>query len=396
MRGRRQGEQAEDPTGPGGRSARAGDGVRCGRPRHACSGRPRRPGASSSARWTRTEARRSWPVAPLVLLDADAALRCAARRASRDGQASSSAVSGRAAAAGWQHAVAVGAAHVSHCRRRTWLVAALAAGRGRRSRRRRRRARPSRSGRVRRRGCLRVRRRDARSRPCAQRRPGAARRLRPARRRPRPRARRRAGRRACAGPRSTSAAATFPRAAWHAALPAHRSPRRPRASWPLLSCDRSAHGPTAGRGRVGARRRPAGGRDRRLRPPALPHRGRGRRARGADLTVLVVPADVRACAAAARVAARSGRVRRSGCGLVVRGPVTGRHRRRTRSPGARRAAARRDAARAGARAHGRGAARRPVGRGRAGPARGRGAARCSARAGPDDRSGSSGTGRGAS
>ena len=125
MRGRRQGEQAEDPTGPGG--GRRGlvmvsdadllDTVL-------------RTAAAAGCEVVRaldpTEARRSWPVAPLVLLDASSARACADSGLPRRAGVIV-AVSGEPPPEAWKHAVAVGAEHViSLPEAEPWLVAALA------------------------------------------------------------------------------------------------------------------------------------------------------------------------------------------------------------------------------------------------------------------------------
>lgn len=116
-------------------------------------------------------------------------------------------------------------------------------------------------------------------------------------------------------------AGRIPAGALHAALP---SPSIPRSSGELgvLSCDRSTHGPTpaAVRSVVDAGRR--GGETVVCDLPRYPTDSAVVVLGAADLTVLVVPADVRAAAAAERVAAvlaeHAGPVR-----LVVRGPAPG-------------------------------------------------------------------------
>ena len=85
--------------------------------------------------------------------------------------------------------------------------------------------------------------------------------------------------RACAGPRSTSAAAGFPPAALHAALPAPPVTGGAAGGWRCSRATGPRTGPPPAAVARGARSRTAGGRDRRLRPPALPHRGGGRGAR---------------------------------------------------------------------------------------------------------------------
>ncbi len=112
-----------------------------------------------------------------------------------------------------------------------------------------------------------------------------------------------------------------PATALHAALP---SPRVGRGGGELgvLSCDRSAHGPApaAVRAVVEAGRR--AGETVVCDLPRYPTEAAVAALSGADLVALVVPADVRSCAAGARVAAllaEHGRPVR----LVVRGPAPG-------------------------------------------------------------------------
>jgi secretion/DNA translocation related CpaE-like protein len=112
-----------------------------------------------------------------------------------------------------------------------------------------------------------------------------------------------------------------PASALHAALPA--PDLDPRGGLALLSCDRSAHGPSpdAVASVLDAGRR--AGETVVCDLPRYPTEAAVAALEVADLTVLVVPADVRACAAAARVAAV---VAEHGCpstGLVVRGPAPG-------------------------------------------------------------------------
>ncbi|HEY0812367.1 MAG TPA: septum site-determining protein Ssd [Pseudonocardia sp.] len=113
-----------------------------------------------------------------------------------------------------------------------------------------------------------------------------------------------------------------PAAAWHAALPAPPIPGRAGGELALLSCDRSPEGPTAA---AVAAVLDAGRRAGEIVVcdlPRYPTEAAVAALVAADLTVLVVPAEIRASAAAARVAAvlaeHGGPVR-----LVVRGPAPG-------------------------------------------------------------------------
>ncbi|MFC4943256.1 septum site-determining protein Ssd [Pseudonocardia sp. GCM10023141] len=113
-----------------------------------------------------------------------------------------------------------------------------------------------------------------------------------------------------------------PATALHAALPAPPVGRRSGGGLALLSCDRSAHGPTpAAVSSVLAAGRRSGDTvvcD----VPRYPTEAALAALGAADLTVLVVPSDVRSCAAAARamavIAEHSSDIR-----LVVRGPSPG-------------------------------------------------------------------------
>jgi secretion/DNA translocation related CpaE-like protein len=111
-----------------------------------------------------------------------------------------------------------------------------------------------------------------------------------------------------------------PAAALHAALPAPRLGDR--TGLTVLSCDRDGPGPDGGAVRTvcGAGRR--AGDTVVCDVPRHPCEPGNAALESADLAVLVVPAEVRACAAAAAVAAR---VLRYGLGLhlVVRGPAPG-------------------------------------------------------------------------
>jgi secretion/DNA translocation related CpaE-like protein len=113
-----------------------------------------------------------------------------------------------------------------------------------------------------------------------------------------------------------------PATALHAALPAPPVTGRHAGELGVLSCDRSAHGPTPGAvsSILDAGRR--AGETVVCDLPRYPTEAALAALAAADLTVLVVPADVRSSAAAARVAAvlteHGGRPR-----LVVRGPSPG-------------------------------------------------------------------------
>jgi secretion/DNA translocation related CpaE-like protein len=113
-----------------------------------------------------------------------------------------------------------------------------------------------------------------------------------------------------------------PAAALHAALPAPAVDRRAEGQLGVLSCDRSTYGPSpaAVHSVVEAGRR--AGEIVVCDLPRYPTEAAVAALVVADLTVLVVPADVRSCAAGARVAAvlaeHAGTIR-----LVVRGPAPG-------------------------------------------------------------------------
>lgn len=113
-----------------------------------------------------------------------------------------------------------------------------------------------------------------------------------------------------------------PATALHAALPAPPVARRGGGELAVLSCDRSAHGPSSAAvtSVLDAGRR--GGETVVCDLPRYPTEAAVAALRATDLTVLVVPADVRSCAAAARVAAvlaeHGGALR-----VVVRGPAPG-------------------------------------------------------------------------
>ncbi|MCA1836291.1 MAG: septum formation initiator [Actinobacteria bacterium] len=118
----------------------------------------------------------------------------------------------------------------------------------------------------------------------------------------------------------TLASGRVPASALHAALPNARLGRR--SSLTVLSCDRDGPGPDAGAVRaICAAGRRAGDMvvcD----VPRHPCEPGTAALEAADLAVLVVPAEVRACAAAATVAARVSRYG-TALHLVVRGPAPG-------------------------------------------------------------------------
>jgi secretion/DNA translocation related CpaE-like protein len=113
-----------------------------------------------------------------------------------------------------------------------------------------------------------------------------------------------------------------PAAAWHAALPAPPIAGRADGELALLSCDRSPHGPTAAAVAAVVEAGRRAGETVVCDLPRYPTEAAVTALVAADLTVLVVPAEVRASAAAARVAAvlaeHGGSAR-----LIVRGPAPG-------------------------------------------------------------------------
>lgn len=113
-----------------------------------------------------------------------------------------------------------------------------------------------------------------------------------------------------------------PAAAWHAALPAPPIAGGAAGELALLSCDRSPQGPTAAAVAAVLEAGRRAGETVVCDLPRYPTEAAVTALGAADLTLLVVPADIRASAAAARVAARlveyGGRVR-----LAVRGPSPG-------------------------------------------------------------------------
>lgn len=113
-----------------------------------------------------------------------------------------------------------------------------------------------------------------------------------------------------------------PATALHAALPAPPLGRRGEGELRVLSCGRSAHGPSpaAMASVLDAGRR--GGETVVCDLPRYPTEAAVAALDSADLTVLVVPADVRSCAAAERVAAVLGE-HGAAIRLVVRGPAPG-------------------------------------------------------------------------
>ena len=123
-------------------------------------------------------------------------------------------------------------------------------------------------------------------------------------------------------PELTVGGGRVPAAALHAALPAPVVARRSGGELGVLSCDRSADGPTpaAISSVIDAGRR--AGEIVVCDLPRYPTEAAVVAVGAADLTVLVVPADVRSCAAAARVAAVL-REHSDALRLLVRGPAPG-------------------------------------------------------------------------
>ena len=117
-------------------------------------------------------------------------------------------------------------------------------------------------------------------------------------------------------------AGRVPAAALHAALPAPAVVRRGAGGLGVLSCDRSAHGPSPGAvlSVLDAGRR--AGETVVCDLPRYPTEAAVAALGVADLSVLVVPADLRSCAAASRVAAVIAE-HGSAVRLVVRGPSPG-------------------------------------------------------------------------
>ncbi|MFC5994535.1 septum site-determining protein Ssd [Pseudonocardia hispaniensis] len=113
-----------------------------------------------------------------------------------------------------------------------------------------------------------------------------------------------------------------PAAALHAALPVPAAGRNRGGELAVLSCDRSACGPSASAVSAVVEAGRRAGETVVCDLPRYPTEAALVALSAADLTVLVVPADVRSCAAACRVAAvlaeQTGTVR-----VVVRGPAPG-------------------------------------------------------------------------
>jgi secretion/DNA translocation related CpaE-like protein len=263
-----------------------------------------------------TEARRSWSDAPVVVLDPAAARACAAGRLPRRAGVVV-AVSGEPPPEAWKHAVAVGAEHViSLPEGEPWLVAALA------------QAAEGGGG-------------DGAVLAVVGGRGGAgasvfavATAVRAAR----------GGERALLvdcdplgggvdlvlgaedleglrWPEVGTGVGRVPASALHAALPAPAVAGPGRLA--LLSCDRSPRGPSpaAVSSVLDAGRR--AGDTVVCDVPRYPTEAAVAALAAADLTVLLVPADVRSCAAAARVAAVVAEHGGSPAGVVVRGPAPG-------------------------------------------------------------------------
>ena len=113
-----------------------------------------------------------------------------------------------------------------------------------------------------------------------------------------------------------------PAAAWHAALPAPPVPGRSVGELALLSCDRSPRGPTAAAVAAVLQAGRRAGETVVCDLPRYPTEAAVTALGAVDLTLLVVPADIRASAAAARVAALLAE-HGSSAQLVVRGPSPG-------------------------------------------------------------------------
>jgi len=122
-------------------------------------------------------------------------------------------------------------------------------------------------------------------------------------------------------PQVGTGAGRVPASALHAALPAPELDGG--GGLAVLSCDRSPYGPSpaAVSSVLDAGRR--AGDTVVCDVPRYPTEAAVAALATADLTVLVVPADVRSCAAAARVAAVVAEHGGSAAGLVVRGPAPG-------------------------------------------------------------------------
>lgn len=263
------------------------------------------------------QARQHWPQAPLVLLDAAAARHCADNRLPRRGGVVLT-VRGEPAPSVWQQAVAVGAEHVvSLPQAESWLVAALAEA--------------AEGG-----------RRDGAVVAVVGGRGGAGASVLAAA--VAVVAVRDGGRALLVDcdplgggldlalgaedlgglrwPELNVGGGRVAAAALHAALPSPALGRRSEGLLGVLSCDRSTHGPpsTAVSAVIDAGRR--AGEVVVCDLPRHPTDGSAAALSAADLTVLVVPADVRSAAAGARVAAvlaeHTAAVR-----LVVRGPAPG-------------------------------------------------------------------------
>jgi secretion/DNA translocation related CpaE-like protein len=263
------------------------------------------------------QARRHWAEAPLVLLDESAARSCAASRLPRRGGVVV-AVRGEPQEAVWQQAVAVGAEHVvSLPEAEAWLVAALAeAAEGGED--------------------------DGRVVAVVGGRGGAGASVLAAA--VAVTAVRDGGRALLVDcdplgggldlvlgaedlggmrwPELTVGGGRIPASALHAALPAPNVARRAGGQLGVLSCDRSAHGPSPASVASVLEAGRRAGEIVVCDLPRYPTEAAVAALQGADLTVLVVPADVRACAAGARVAVVLAE-HTSALRLVVRGPSPG-------------------------------------------------------------------------
>jgi secretion/DNA translocation related CpaE-like protein len=112
-----------------------------------------------------------------------------------------------------------------------------------------------------------------------------------------------------------------PATALHAALPAPQVDGR--SGLGVLSCDRSVHGPSPTAVASVLRSGRRAGETVVCDLPRYPTEAAVAALGDADLTIVVVPADVRSCAAAARVTAVLAEHGGSRAGLVVRGPAPG-------------------------------------------------------------------------
>lgn len=123
-------------------------------------------------------------------------------------------------------------------------------------------------------------------------------------------------------PRVKVGGGRIPATALHAALPAPEVTRRGAGALAVLSCDRTTQGPTPGAVAAVLESGRRAGETVVCDLPRYPTEAAAAVLGGADLTVVVVPADVRSCAAAGRVA-EIATAHGANLGLVVRGPAPG-------------------------------------------------------------------------